>query len=175
MFKKIALALVAVIALILIFAATRPDTFRVERSTSIKATPDKVFPLINSLAAQAQWSPWEKIDPAMKRKLSGADSGKGAVYEWDGNSEVGKGRIEITDAVAPSKVLLKLDMIEPMEGHNTVEFTLAPAGEMTKVTWAMYGAQPFIGKLVGVFIDCDKMVGGQFETGLASLKAIAER
>ncbi len=175
MFKKIAIAVVVIIAGILVFAATRPDTFRVERAATIKAPPEKVFPLINDLRAQAQWTPWEKRDPAMKKKLSGAESGKGAIYEWDGNSEVGKGRIEITDSAAPSKVTLKLDMVAPMEGHNIVEFTLAPKDGSTVVTWAMHGAQPFIGKVVGIFIDCDKMVGKDFEAGLASLKAIAEK
>ena len=175
MLKKIIIAIVVLIAAILIFAATRPDTFRVERSTSIKAPPDKVFTLINDLGAQARWSPWEKLDPAMKRKLSGAPGGKGAVYEWDGNSEVGKGRIEITDSVAPSKVALKLDILSPFEGHNIVEFTLAPDGDATRVTWAMHGAQPYIGKVIGIFVDCDKMIGAQFESGLASLKAIAEK
>ena len=175
MVKKIMLGVAAVIAVILIFAATRPETFRVERTVTIKAPAEKVFPLINDLASQMQWSPWEKLDPAMKRKLSGPSAGKGAVYEWDGNSEVGKGRIEITDSVAPTSVTLKLDMIEPMEGHNTVEFKLAAKDGVTYATWAMHGAQPYIGKLVGIFIDCDKMVGTQFESGLANLKAIAEK
>ncbi len=128
MLKKILVIVIVLIAGVLIFAATRPDTFRVERTVGIKAPPEKVFPLINDLRAQAQWSPWEKRDPAMKKKLSGAETGKGAVYEWDGNSDVGKGRIEIIDVVAPTKVTLKLDMIEPMEAQNTVEFTLAAQG-----------------------------------------------
>jgi len=175
MFKKIILGLIVVIAAILIFAATRPDTFRVERSASIKAPPEKVFALINDLGAQGSWSPWEKRDPAMKKTLSGAAAGKGAVYEWDGNSEVGKGRLEITDAIAPSKVMLSLDMLAPFEAHNIVEFTLVPAGDSTQVTWVMHGPQPFLGKIIGIFIDCDKMVGKDFESGLAGMKAIAEK
>lgn len=175
MFKKIAIGFAVLVMAILAFAATRPDTFHVERTVSMKALPEKVFPLINDLRAQAQWSPWEKLDPKMKKTLSGPETGKGAAYEWDGNSEVGKGRIEIVDAVAPSSVTLKLDMLEPMEGHNTVEFKIAAKDGVTYVTWAMHGAQPYIGKLFSVFVDCDKMVGAQFESGLASLKAIAEK
>ena len=110
----------------------------------------------------------------MKRTLSGAPTGKGAIYEWSGNKDVGKGRMEITDAVPPSKVLIKLDFIEPFEGHNTAQFDLQSRGELTDVTWALYGPSPFITKLMGVFFDMDTMIGRDFETGLANLKAVAE-
>src|SRR5207344_784877 len=128
----------------LAFAATKPDTFRVQRAASIKAPPEKIFPLLNELHNWSAWSPYEKKDPAMKRTFSGAPSGKGAVYEWDGDSNVGKGRMEIIDAASPSKVVIKLDFIKPFEGHNTAEFTMEPKGDNTVVTWAMYGPSAFM-------------------------------
>lgn len=164
---------VAVVA-VLIYAATKPDTFRVARTITIKAPADKIFPLINELGAQSTWSPFEK-DPHMKRTLSGPQSGKGATYEWDGNWEVGKGRIAITDSTTPSKVTLALDMMKPFAAHNIVEFTLVPQGGGTLVTWAMHGPQPFLGKVVSIFFNCEKMVGDPFEEGLGKLKALIER
>lgn len=175
MFKKISIILAVCVIGLLAYAATKPDTFRVQRAISIKASPDKVFPLIDDFRHQASWSPWEKKDPAMKKTLSGSASGKGAVYAWDGNREVGTGRIEITDSTPTSKVTMKLDMLKPFEGHNIVEFTVDVAGDSTRVTWAMHGPQTYIAKLMSVFLDCDKMVGKDFEAGLASLKTIAEK
>jgi hypothetical protein len=121
------------------------------------------------------WSPYEKKDPAMKRTLSGAPSGKGAVYEWDGDKNVGSGRLAIADSSPPSKVTLDLDMLTPMRAHNIVEFTLEPKGDSTTVTWAMNGHVPYIAKIVHVFLNVDRMVGQDFETGLGNLKAIAEK
>ena len=167
--------LVVGLGLVLGYAATLPDEFRVLRRISINAPPEAIFPLVNDHRLVAAWSPYEKKDPAMKRAFSGAASGKGAVYEWDGDSNVGKGRIAIVDSVAPSKVTLKLDMIKPFEGHNTVEFTLQPQGETTTVTWAMHGAVPYMAKLFCMLMNGDRMVGDDFETGLANLKALAER
>ena len=175
MFKTIAIVLVVVIAGVLAFAATRPDAFRVERSVSIKAGPDKIFPYLDDFNRWAAWSPWEKLDPSMKRSFSGAASGKGAAYAWEGNSKVGAGRMEITDATAPTRLLIKLDFIRPFEGHNTAEYTLEPAGDTTKVTWAMFGPAPYISKLMGVFVSMDSMIGKDFEAGLANLKAAAEK
>ena len=174
MFKIIGIVVLVLVVGVLAFAATKPDSFRVQRSASIKAPPEKVFALINDLKGWNAWSPYEKKDPAMKGTLSGAPTGKGAIYEWAGNKEVGKGRMEITDAVPPSKVLIKLDFIEPFEGHNTAQFDLQPRGDMTDVTWAIYGPSPFITKLMGVFFNMDTMIGRDFETGLANLKAVAE-
>jgi len=174
MFKIIGIVVLVLVVGVLAFAATKPDSFRVQRTASIKAPPEKVFALINDLKGWNAWSPYEKKDPAMKRTLSGAPTGKGAIYEWAGNKEVGKGRMEITDAVPPSKVLIKLDFIEPFEGHNTAQFDLQPRGDMTDVTWAIYGPSPFITKLMGVFFNMDTMIGRDFETGLANLKAVAE-
>jgi uncharacterized protein YndB with AHSA1/START domain len=161
------------VAAVLAYAATKPDTFMVRRSASIAAPPEKIFPMIDDLRAQSAWSPFEK-DPNMKRTHSGAPRGKGAVYEWDGNRHVGAGRIAITDSVPPSKVVLLLEMSRPFKAHNTVEFTLDRNGAATNVTWAMQGRQPYMAKVMGLFVDCDKMCGGLFEEGLAKLKALAE-
>jgi uncharacterized protein YndB with AHSA1/START domain len=170
----IALVVVAAAA-VMGFAATKPDVFRVSRATSIKAPPEKIFPLLNDLHNFVLWSPYEKKDPAMKRTLSGAPSGKGAVYEWDGDKNVGSGRLAITDSSPPSKVALDLDMLTPLRAHNMVEFTLEPKGDATTVTWAMNGRVPYFAKIVHVFLNVDRMVGQDFETGLANLKTIAEK
>jgi len=170
----IAIVVAIAIAAVLIFAATKPDAFRIERSITIKSPPEKIFPLLDDLHAHSSWSPFEK-DPNMKRKHSGTPRGTGSVYEWEGNREVGKGRIAIVDTVPPSKVMLKLDMFTPFEAHNSVDFTLVPNGGGTNVIWGMQGKQPFMMKLMSTVINCEKMVGRQFEEGLAKLKAIAER
>ena len=175
MLKIISIIVVVLIAAVLGFAMTKPDSFRVQRTTKINATPEKIFPLINDFHSWASWSPWEKIDPAMRRTHSGAAMGQGAVYEWEGNSKVGKGRMEITEASAPSKVTIKLDFLKPIEGHNIAEFTLEPQGDSTSVTWVMRGPAPFISKVIQVFISMDSMVGKEFETGLGNLKSIAEK
>ena len=175
MFRTIAIVVVVPVVAVLVLASTRPDTFQVQRSINIQAAPEKIFPLINDLQRFNTWSPYEQKDPQMKRVFSGAASGKGAVYEWDGNSQVGKGRLEITDSSPPSKVTIQLDMLEPMEGHNVVEFTLEPRGNSTSVTWAMQGPMPYISKVICLFINMDRMVGKDFEAGLADLKAVAER
>jgi hypothetical protein len=175
MIKTIAIVAVVLIAAVLIYAATRPDAFRVERAASVKAPPAKIFPLINDFHNWGAWSPWEKLDPALKRTYGGPESGKGAVYEWEGNSKVGAGRMEIVDSAAPSKVVIKLDFLRPFEAHNVAEFTLDAKGDATTVTWAMHGPAPYMSKLMGVFVSMDKMVGKDFETGLANMKAAAEK
>ena len=173
---KISAALVVVLVVaVLGFAATRPDSFSVRRAATIQAPPEKIFPLINDFGRWSAWSPYEKKDPAMKRSFSGPVAGKGAVYAWEGNGEVGQGRMEIADAVAPSRVTLKLDFVKPFEAHNVVDFTLEPKGQGTEVTWAMNGPMPFVSKVVTLFVDMDRMVGGDFEAGLANLKALAEQ
>ena len=183
MIKAIAIIVVVLLAGILIFAATRPDTFRVQRSTSIKAPPEKIFPLINDLQRWGAWSPYEKRDPAMKRTFGATTAGKGAVYEWDGNKSVGKGRMEITDTAPPSTIVIKLDFIAPFEGHNVAEFTMDPkvdpkggaTGGDTNVSWAMRGPAPFVSKVMQVFLNLDRMIGKDFEEGLGNLKALAEK
>jgi uncharacterized protein YndB with AHSA1/START domain len=170
-----ALVLAIVIGVLVAYASTRPDTFSVQRSANINAPAEAIYPLITSLQRMNTWNPFVDPDPAIKITYSGHESGKGAIHTWSGNRNVGEGRIEITDVTAPSRVVMKLDMLKPMEAHNTVEFLLHPNGNGTTVTWAISGQQPLIGKVMTLFADCDKMIGSQFEKGLASLKAIAER
>ena len=174
MIKTIALLSVAAVGALLLFAATRPDTFRVQRAISIKAPPERIFALINDLHQFNSWNPYNKKDPAMRGAYRGPASGPGAGFDFQGNKEVGKGSIQIVDS-APRKITMKLDMLEPFEGHNTIEFSLVPQGDSTEVTWAMHGPSPFIAKLVGVFMNMDRMIGRDFEAGLADLKARAER
>lgn len=160
---------------VLAMAGMQPDTFRIERKIEIKAAPDKVFAVVDDFHQWAAWSPWEHLDPNMKKTFSGPASGKGAGYTWEGNKDVGKGAMEITDAEAPSKIAIKLDFLAPFEAHNTTEFTFAPSGDGTTVTWAMTGPNPFPMKIMHVFLSMDAMVGNDFERGLSSLKSIAER
>jgi uncharacterized protein YndB with AHSA1/START domain len=171
----IAILLAFLIAGFLILATMRPNTFRVQRSIDIDAPPEKIYPLINDYKHWASWSPYEKVDPAMKRTFSGAPSGKGAVYEWDVNKNIGRGRMEIIDATAPSKIGIKLDFFSPFEAHNIAEFTMQPKGDVTNVTWAMQGPVPFMAKIMHMIFSMDRMVGGQFAEGLANMKAVAER
>jgi uncharacterized protein YndB with AHSA1/START domain len=174
---KVLLVIVAVLVVcvvaVLAYAATRPDTFTIQRSATIKAPPERVFALLTDFPAWRQWSPWENLDPDLKRTYSGAPNGKGAVYEWEGN-KAGAGRMEILDAPAPQKVTIKLDFRRPFEAHNTAEFTLQPQGDATAITWAMRGQNIFIGKVMSIFVDMDKMVGKDFEKGLQNLKAASE-
>ena len=175
MLKTIALVIIVLVAGVLLFAATKPDTFRVQRAAQIKAPPEKVFALVNDFKSWTSWSPWEKKDPAMKRGFGPTSSGQGATYQWEGNGDVGKGSMEITQAVPPSKIELKLDFEKPFEAHNMVEFVLEPDAGGTRVTWSMQGPVPYFAKIIHVFFDMDKMVGGDFDTGLANLKAAAEK
>lgn len=169
-----AIVLVAVAA-VFGYAAMQPDTFRIARSTTIKAPPEKIYPLMSDFRRGMEWSPYEKKDPDMKRRFSGAPNGKGSIYEFEGNGEVGAGRLEITDVTPPNKVVLRLDMIKPFEGSNVIEYAIAPKGSATEVTWSMHGHQPLLARAICLFLDMDKMVGADFERGLASLKSIAER
>jgi hypothetical protein len=170
----IGIGLVVVVGAILIVAATKPDTFSVQRTANIKAPPDKILPLISDYRSWTSWSPWEKKDPAMKRTYSGAASGKGAVYEWQGNKEVGQGRMEIADT-SPSHVTIDMHFMKPFDSYSTAEFALTPKGDSTDVTWTMHGPNAFVSKVITVFVSMDKMIGKEFETGLASMKTAAER
>jgi hypothetical protein len=174
-FTVIGAVLVAGIAVVLVLAAMKPDQFRISRTAAINAPPEKIFPLINDFKAWPAWSPYETKDPAMKRTYSPNSAGKGATYAWDGDSNVGAGNMLITDAPAPSKVALDLNMTRPMTAHNKVELTLVPAGNATTVTWSMHGETPYWAKIFHVFFNMDTMVGGDFENGLAKLKAAAEK
>lgn len=167
--------IVVAVVVVLIYAATRPDTFRVQRSASIKAPPEKIFALMNDFHRYGEWSPFEKMDPGMKRTYSGADTGKGAAYAWESSGKAGIGRMEITESSPSSKIQINLDFVKPFTAHNKVEYTLQPKGDTTDVTWAMYGDSPYISKLMGVFFNFDKLIGNDFETGLANIKTIAEK
>jgi uncharacterized protein YndB with AHSA1/START domain len=176
MFEIIAVivaVLVVAIAIVLILAAIKPGRFSVRRDIVVRAPAEKIFPLIADFHRWGSWSPYEH-NPAMKRTYGGAESGKGAVYAWKGNKNVGSGRMEIMDASAPSKIVIKLDFFAPFEPHNTAEFTMLPQGDGTILTWLMHGPAPFISKLMQVFMNIDKMVGNDFDVGLANLKKLAE-
>ncbi len=174
MLKTILIALVVVVIGILIFAATKPPTYHVERSTTIAATPEKISPLVNDFHNWDQWSPWAKLDPNMRVSYSGAPAGQGAVYEWEGNSKVGKGRMEIL-AAEPTVTSIKLDFLSPFASHNQANFILQPQGSTTRVTWTMDGPNTFASKLMSVFVSMDKMIGKDFDTGLNQLKFAAEK
>jgi len=171
----IAIVLAIVIAIVLILAATKPNTFSVQRAATVKAPPERIFPLINDFHQWGSWSPYENRDLAMKRSYSGAADGRGAVYGWEGNENVGSGRMEILDTSEPSKIVIKLDFFTPFEGHNTAEFTMLPQGDATNLTWRMHGPAPFMSKVMQVFINLDKMIGKDFEIGLANLKRLTEK
>ena len=171
----IAVVLAVAIAIVLILAATRPDTFSIQRAAVIRAPPQKIFAVISDFHQWGSWSPWENRDPAMQRSFSGAASGKGAVYAWDGNKNVGSGRMEILDVSVPSKIVIKLDFLKPFEAHNTAEFTMLPQGDATHLTWLMHGPAVFVSKVMQVFINLDHMIGKDFEIGLANLKRLTEK
>jgi hypothetical protein len=173
-FAIIAVVVVVVVAGFLIYAATRPDSFRVQRTVTIAATPDRIWPLIDDLKAWSAWSPYEKKDPAMKRSFGAVTAGKGATYAWEGDRNVGQGSMEILES-GPQRILIKLDFLKPFEAHNTAEFVLRPSEGATDVTWAIYGPSPFMSKVVGTFMDFDKMIGRDFEQGLADLKTAVEK
>jgi hypothetical protein len=171
----IAVVLAIAIAIVLILAATKPNTLQVQRATTVRAPPEKIFPLINDFQQWGAWSPYETKDPAMKRSYSGPAAGKGAVYDWEGNKNVGSGRMEILDSAVPSKIIIKLDFFTPFEGHNTAEFTMLPQGDGTHVTWLMHGPARFLTRLIQVFMNLDNMIGRDFEAGLAKLKKLTEK
>jgi uncharacterized protein YndB with AHSA1/START domain len=172
--KTILLIVAAVVAALLIYAATQPDTFRLSRSATIAAPPDKVFALINDLRQFNVWNPFAKQDPNIQISYEGTTAGVGGAYRWTGDKS-GAGRMQIVESVAPQRVTMKLDFTKPFEAHNNVDFTLQPAGDGVQVTWAMHGPAPYINKLMSIFFSMDRMVGGEFEKGLANLKALAEK
>jgi hypothetical protein len=173
MFTTIATVAVILVAAVLGLAATKPSIFRVQRMKSIQAPPDKILALIEDFHNWESWSPYEKLDVNLKRTYTGAAKGRGAVYAWEGNSKAGAGRMEII-GITPSKLTIKLDFVRPFEGHNTADFILYPKGDSTDVTWVMHGPQPYARKVLGTFLNMDRLIGKAFEEGLANLKAIAE-
>jgi uncharacterized protein YndB with AHSA1/START domain len=170
------ISLVAAVAIIVVLAlaATKPNQFRVERRMLIKAPAEKIFPYLSDPRKTVLWSPWEKKDPNLKKTFTGAASGKGAIYEWDGNKEIGAGRLEITESVAPKKVVMDLRFLRPMKADNFASYEIGPADGGCEVAWAIWGPSPFMSKVMCLFIDMDKMIGREFEKGLADLKALAE-
>lgn len=175
MWKTIAMVVVVAVAGVLIFAAMKPDDFRIERKAVIKAPPEKIYAILNDFKQWGGWSPWEKKDPAMKRTYGAVTAGKGATYAWEGNKEVGVGNMEIADSVPSSKIAINLNFVKPFEAQNKVDFTLVASGDSTTVTWAMSGKCNWISKIMQVFISMDSMVGPDFEAGLANLKSAAEK
>ena len=171
-----AVVLAVAILVVLGLASAKPGTFSVRRSAIVQAPAEEIFPLVNNFHQWAKWSPWENKDPAMKRDYGGAESGRGAAYAWDGNKNVGSGRMEILDASSPSKITIKLDFFKPFEGHNTAEFSFVPEREAaaTNVIWVMQGPSSFMSRVMQVFMDFDKMIGRDFEAGLANLKTLTE-
>jgi hypothetical protein len=174
MLKKILIGVIALIVLLVIVIATRPADFKIERSATVAAPPAVVFAQVNDFHAWPAWSPWEKLDPGMKRTHSGAPSGVGALYAWEGNDDVGEGRMTIEKSVEPSIVGIKLEFIKPFAATNATTFTFTPDGPGTKVTWAMEGKNNFAAKAASLFMDMDQLVGGDFERGLAAMKAVSE-
>jgi len=179
--KKLLLGLAGLFALfvavVLGVAATRPATFRVERTETIAAPPSMVFAQLDDFHRWSAWSPWEKLDPQMKRTYSGAPHGKGAVYEWQGNKEVGRGRMTITETRDDALVQIRLEFLEPFPADNLTKFALGPVANGphgTEVRWSMEGPNSFMGKVISVFADMDQMIGADFDRGLAKLKSVSE-
>ena len=171
-------AIVLAVAALLAYAGARPDTFRLERSIHIDATIVQVAEQIDDFRQWQAWSPWEHIDPSLQRTFSGAEAGVGAVYEWSGTGKAGAGRMEIVEMRTGSEgglITIKLDFLKPFKASNTAEFLMVPTDTGTDLTWAMFGPSPFVSKLMGVFMDFDKMVGKDFEVGLVALKRNAEQ
>jgi len=172
MLKKILLGVAAAIAIFLIVVALQPADFRISRSAVIAAPPAAVFDQINDFHKWNDWSPWAKLDPNAKISFEGPASGAGAKFAWAGNNEVGEGSMEITASRPHEGVTMKLDFIKPFAGTSTTEFTLKPEGGGTAITWSMSGKNGFIAKAAGLFMNCDKMVGTDFERGFENLKAV---
>jgi Polyketide cyclase / dehydrase and lipid transport len=177
MLTIVAVVIVVALAALLAYASTRPDTFRIERSTHIAAPMVQVAELIDDFHQWGKWSPWEHIDPTMTRSFRGPDAGVGAVYQWDSQGKAGAGRMEITEMRAGAErglIAIRLEFLKPWKATNTAEFVMTPTDAGTDLNWAMFGPSPFMSRLMSVFIDLDKMVGKDFEAGLAAIKAQAE-
>jgi hypothetical protein len=174
MLIKILIIIAALVVVLLIVAALRPADFRVARSIIISVPPAAAFAQVNDFHKWGAWNPWAKMDPAMKETYDGAPSGTGAIYSWSGNKNVGAGRMTLTESRPVESIRIKLEFLKPFAATNTAEFTFQPNGNQTVVTWSMFGKSNFICKLMGLFMSMDKMVGTQFEKGLADLKAVSE-
>lgn len=174
MFLKILVALAVVVALFLVVAATQPSEFRITRSATIDAPAEVVFSQVNDFHKMNTWSPWLNPDPAARQTYEGASSGTGAIFEWAGNSKVGEGRLTIAESRPNNLVRMNMEFFKPMKNTATAEFTFKPVGSQTEVTWAMFGKRPFAGKVISLCVNMDKMIGGNFEKGLAQLKTLTE-
>ena len=174
MLRKLLIGFAALILVLLVVIATRSSTYRVERSTRIGAPPDVVFALVNDFHAWDRWSPWAHLDPSMKTTYGGPPSGVGATYAWMGNDKVGEGNMRITETHPPQKVGIRLEFVKPMASVNQTEFTFKPDGAGTRVDWAVNGPLDFMGKAMDLFVGMDRMIGGDFEKGLAAMRREAE-
>lgn len=174
MFKIIALIIVALIAVVLILAAMKPDVFRVQRTVFIKAAPEKIFPHLNDFHSFTKWSPYENKDPNMKRTFSGSPAGVGAVYKFEGDRNAGAGKLAIIESTFPQKVAMTLEFFKPFKANNVVEFTLVQKGDVAEAVWSMHGPVTYTAKIMHVFFNMDSMVGKDFEVGLKNLKRISE-
>ena len=174
MLKKILLAVAVIILLFVIVVAMQPADFRITRSATISAPAEIVFSHVNDFHKWDAWSPWAKLDPAMKQTYEGSPAGAGSIYSWDGNKDVGTGRMTLTESRENELVRIKLEFLKPFAAVNDTEFTFKPEGDQTAVTWTMTGQNNFIAKAFGLVMNMDKMVGGDFEKGLAQMKTLAE-
>jgi hypothetical protein len=167
-------ALVLVGILVIVIIAGQPDEFKVTRTANIAAPPDKVFPHVNNLRQWEDWSPWAKLDPNAKNTFAGPDAGSGATMSWAGNNKVGEGKMTITESAASTLIRFRLEFLRPFQATNMAEFTFAPQVNQTLVTWSMSGKSNYMSKVFSLIINCDQMVGKDFEKGLASLKSVVE-
>ena len=175
MLTAILLGLGGFIALVLFLASKKPDTFRIERQATIGAPADRVYSFIEDFRRWTAWSPWEALDPGMRRTYGGAERGVGAVYEWQGNDKVGAGKMEIKSVEPNARVTIQLEFFRPWEARNIADFVLSPGSSGTEVSWAMSGPSPYMSRVMSVFMNLDRLVGKEFETGLAKLKTAAEQ
>ncbi len=174
MLKILGILVVVGIGTVLVLASFQPDTFRVQRSVVVDAPPEKVFPLVDDFKRWTRWSPWEKLDPDMKRTFGATTAGKGATYDWDGSGKAGAGRMEIVASHPSSAIDIALHFVRPLENDAKATFRFSPQGDGTLVTWTMESPSPFLAKVMHVFFDAEEMVGDDFARGLAALKALAE-
>ncbi len=174
MLRKILLGLLVILIAFLGYVASREGKFRYERTGVINASPDKIYPYLSNFKLGSEWNPWDRMDPTMKKTYSGTDGTVGAKMDFEGNSQVGSGELEVLNLVPNQSVQLKLTMRKPFRAENTIDYTLTSEGSGTRFSWAMSGDGGFMGKLMGVFIDCEKMVGGELEKGIANLKQLVE-
>jgi uncharacterized protein YndB with AHSA1/START domain len=174
MLKTILITLVVIVVVFIVVASMQPSEFSVTRTATISAPPPAVFAQVNDLHKWEEWSPWAKRDPAAKKTYEGPSAGTGAIYRWAGNKEVGEGSLTITESRPNDLIRMKLEFLKPFQATNTVEFTFKPQGDQTLVTWTMMGKNNFIAKVLHLFMDMDKMVGGDFEKGLAQIKSLVE-